>query len=458
MLYYGGAKLTNNKDYTVEVSDAGDKITITGAGNFTGVRSYNLKSISKDQLKKFTVTFTDPDYTYDGYEHKLTLGVDDVIDSSKTDTSGNSLTKENYTIVYQNDTINAGKVKFTVVGLGYYTGAVTKTYTIKPLAAEAPDLAFANVVEDTPYPYVGTGVTIPNAGITYKDKPLVQGKDYKLTYGNNKKVGTAKITATFMGNYKGSKINPVEFEITQGTLNNQTPGLKIVTADKVYTKPGVYKSVPYVSVNGAEVKSSEYIVKYYTNGEVKTDGSIEIDSSAEMSSQNKIEISDTDTEKFKRVYVEITGKGKNYDANTTKLTASYKVYKVAESSIDLSKVKLTVYKDWKVSDTTDKANKGNKMEYTGVEIEPSVMIELKDAAKTKLSPEDVKALIDEGKLTVHYVNNVNKGKATIVINGNGTDYVGSKTVTFSITTKNLKDTDILVNLFKDISKMIQGNR
>jgi len=455
-LYYGGAKLTK-KDYTVSVtdkcvaSDTGKNISITGTGNFAGTLTYKLKVIAKDQLKKFSLTFTAPNYTYNGSSQKLTLAESDVKDISKTDTDGQNLKMgTDYTIVYQNDTINAGKVKFTVAGLGYYTGAVSKTYTIKPLAVES---GFGYTGVEATYPYAGTSVTVPTAGITYNGAALEEGKDYKLTYGNNKKVGTAKIAVSFMGNYKGSRMEPKTFEITPGMLNNQTAGLKIAIADKVYNKPGVYKSAPYVSVNGVEVKASEYTVKYYTKGEVKEDGGIVIDSNTEMGSKNKIELSETESNKT--VYVEITGKGKNYAAGM-KLTASYQVYKASGNAVDLSKAKLTVYKDWNVSDTADKASKGNKMEYTGVEIKPGVMIELKDANKTTLSPKQVKELIDAKKITVQYTNNINKGKAAIVINGNGTDYVGGKAVTFSITTKSLKDTDILVNLFKDVNKIIKG--
>ena len=485
VLYYGGAQLTK-KDYTVSITDkcvegdTGKEITITGQGNFTdpisGPLTFKLKVIKKDQLKKFKVTFTDPVYTYNGTSQTLLDEAVVVTDSSEKDTNGNpiTLTKNiDYTIVYQKDTTNAGKVKFTVAGLGLYTGSVTKTYTIKPLVAEESAFAFTGV--PTSRPYIDTGVTIPTAGITYTDADnvphkLVQGKDYKLAYGNNKKVGTAKITATFMGNYKGNKISPKEFDITKATLTNDTEGLQIVIPDAVYNnKPGVYKSVPYVSVNDVEVKSSEYIVKYYTSGTKAANGTITInpDTDTEMGSKNKIDLDNPEAKQSAEVFVEITGKGKNYDAETTKLTASYYVRRMPQSAnegtnaLDLSKAKLTVYKDWNVdaSAVADKANKGAKMEYTGVAVKPGVMIEFKDAAKTKLSPKEVDTLIEQGKLTVQYVNNVNKGKATIVINGDGVNYVGGKTVTFSITTKNLKnEANLLANLFGDISRIIQGGQ
>ena len=57
------------------------------------------------------------------------------------------------------------------------------------------------------------------------------------------------------------------------------------------------------------------------------------------------------------------------------------------------------------------------------------------------------------KLMIRYTNNIHKGKATIIINGDGETYVGSKTATFSITTKNIKDTKILDDLFEKIAAM-----
>jgi hypothetical protein len=70
-----------------------------------------------------------------------------------------------------------------------------------------------------------------------------------------------------------------------------------------------------------------------------------------------------------------------------------------------------------------------------------------DGAKIDLTPTEVKQLIDSGKLTIQYVNNVNRGRATIVVNGDGATYVGGKKVTFNIITRNIKNTDILDDLF-----------
>ena len=425
-VYYGGVKLTN-KDYSVsktdkfEITDEGKAITITGKGNFAGTLTYDLKVIRKNELKKFTVSFAAPNYTYNGEPQKIELK-----DSDVKDADGNILKEgQNYTVVYQSDLTNAGTVKLTVVGLGYYTGSVAKSYTIKPNAVTS-GMEITGVSSE-PYPYTGLGVTIPAIGVSYQGIPLEEGRDYKLAYGSNKKVGTAKCTVSFMGNYKGSKAISKNFTIGANSLTDETEGVKVVIPNMVYNKPGVYKSKPYVSVNGVEVKASEYMANYYTDENM----------TAVMG-----KITEADTE----VYVKIEGKDKsNYKGML--LTASYKVQKKPETAIDLSKAKVTVYTDW-----SDSATKNNKLEYTGKEIEPGVMIEIKQGNVT-LSPKNVKQLMDEEKLTITYTNNIHKGKATMIINGDGETYVGSKTATFSITTKNIKDTKILDDLFEKIAAM-----
>ncbi|MDE6699487.1 MAG: hypothetical protein K2K10_00505, partial [Acetatifactor sp.] len=57
--------------------------------------------------------------------------------------------------------------------------------------------------------------------------------------------------------------------------------------------------------------------------------------------------------------------------------------------------------------------------------------------------------------TVVYVNNKNKGKATVIITAaeDSTKYVGSKTAKFSIVAKSLKTLpDLMSNLFKIFGK------
>ena len=53
-------------------------------------------------------------------------------------------------------------------------------------------------------------------------------------------------------------------------------------------------------------------------------------------------------------------------------------------------------------------------------------------------------VVPEDTYRVTYVNNVNKGKATVIVTGKGDSYVGSKTGIFSIVAWNIKN---VKNLF-----------
>ena len=60
------------------------------------------------------------------------------------------------------------------------------------------------------YEYTGKSIK-PVPKVTLNNKQLVKNKDYKITYKNNKNVGTATIIITGKGKYSGSK--KIEFEI-----------------------------------------------------------------------------------------------------------------------------------------------------------------------------------------------------------------------------------------------------
>jgi hypothetical protein len=134
--------------------------------------------------------------------------------------------------------------------------------------------------------------------------------------------------------------------------------------------------------------------------------------------------------------VKITGKlNGNYAGDTTQYaTTSYQVWSAADK-VDLSKARIT-FKNGE--------NKLTKAEYTGNEVEPTVVVEVKNGKKWETVPQTVEGSA-ELNYTVEYVNNVNKGKATVVVTGTG-KYVGSKTATFSIVAQKVKNS-LLSSLF-----------
>jgi uncharacterized repeat protein (TIGR02543 family) len=449
VLVYGSQKLTANKDFTF--TDSAKKytekgtITITGKGNYTGeIKDVSVTVVEKGKLQKFVVDVdTTKTLEYNGSEQKPTVKVYDSADKSKT----TPLTEDkDYVVVYPADCTSSGTVKITVVGMGSYTGTIVKTYKINPVKADKSGVVIADLDESVAKngkSYTSSGVTIGD-DLTVKYYPglksaeeiqsgstaltLTEGKDYKITYTGNKKAGTAKYKVNFLGNYKGTAAISGQFEVNRVTLSDKTEGLEITVPDKVYKKAGIYKSAPYVTINGVALKSSDYTVTYYLDEKLET----------EMKGKSTVSIPASDTSAT--VWVKIVGKG-NYlsDDATAYAKASYQVRSQSGAdTVDLSKARITI---------KDGQKKLTKTEYTGKEIEPTVVVEVKNGKKWDIVPE-----ISEGSTTanytVTYVNNVNKGKATVVVTGAG-NYVGSKTATFSIVAKNVKNlTDLLKDLFK----------
>ena len=414
-LFYGGKKL-GKKDFenpdAKTTYSADGTITIMGKGNFTGKRTIAVKVVDKDDLKKFTVAvdkqaLKNKPLVYDG-EAKTLDGYLKVYD--KQDKSKSNPLKEytDYAVIYPKNNINAGRVSFTVVGLGEYYGAVTGSYTITPKAVKTAADGEMKVSLKDSYPFRSGGVTIPDLSVTCDDKVLIPFKDYKVTYSGNKKISTsnlAKCTISFLGNYKGSTKLVKNFRITRAELSDEDKNngtMRVDMGDMVYTgKPGACKSVPYVTVNGALLKASDYTVSYYKDPERKQ----LIDS-----------VNFAENDRRTAVYVKIEGKG-NYNGT---LTAQYNVYKREDGVIDLSKAKVTF-------------TGGNKAEYTGEKVKPDIEIRYKAGGGWQTVP-----AADIGSdLTVIYINNVNKGNATVMVNGNGGKYVGSRTAKFKIQPKDM---------------------
>ncbi len=420
VLYYGGVKLTAkdfmNPDARKKYSQD-ETITITGKGNFEGTRDIVVRVVKKEELKKFTVVVDNQalkakPLVYDG-EAKTMDGYFKVYDAADKAKTTPLEEYSDYAVIYPKNITNAGKVKFTVVGLGEYYGTVTRTYTIQPKAVKTEtDSMKVNMKAD--YPYKNGGVMIPDLTVTCDGDVLLQGKDYKVTYSNNKKICTdnkAKCTISFMGNYKGSKALVRNFNITPANMNDaqMNGAASVAIGDKVYTgKLGAYKSIPYVTVNGVLLKSADYTVSYY-----KDSGRTQvIDGKTASSSVNL-----TDSDKQQTVYEKIEGKG-NYQGT---LTAEYNVYKLTEDVINLAKAKVSFVE-------------GNKAEYTGEGVQPEIEVMYKSGREwKKVDANDIGTYV-----RVTYINNVNKGKATVMINGSGGRYVGSKTAVFSITPKSMK--------------------
>jgi hypothetical protein len=445
VIVYNGVTLKKNTDFEIKdstvlntVGTVKVKVTSTGKKNFTGEREIEVEVVENKNaitVKNIAIEFanpTDKSLTYNGEAQKPPVKVYVKGDISKTALSEGE--DKDYILIYNDKPTDVGSYTVTAVGVGNYTGSVKLTYKITPAKLTNSEIKANFVGGILKYSYTGTGVT-PDVVVKYKDKSLQLGTEYKITYSNNNKVGAnAQCKITFIGNYKGSKIDPLTFTITPCELSTAS-NLEVIATDVIATKSTVtsYKSKNvFVKLNGVTLKSSEYTLSYYKDPERKD----------EISNSNKLTL---DSDKAP-VYLMVTAK-KNANFTGEIKQGSYNVWlKSADTVIDLSKSSKITFVD-------DNNKKISSMAYTGKDVEPSVKLEVtvkvtegkkKVNKKITISKEEIKNYFN-----VEYANNKNKGTATVIITPKESTYemggvkyqfAGSKTATYKITAKKITAT------------------
>ncbi len=165
-------------------------------GGPNAIGDYTTVHFTKS-LTKASVTLTKA-FTYNGKTRKplpvVKLGTRKLVKGT------------DYTLSYSRNK-NAGTAKVTIKGIGKYSGSITKTFQItrRPISKNVKVTGVKNMA------YTGKAVKLSSLKVKVKLggtwKTLKAGKDYTLSYSNNKKISTstskAKVTITGKGNYKG---------------------------------------------------------------------------------------------------------------------------------------------------------------------------------------------------------------------------------------------------------------
>ncbi len=217
-LTYNGKKLTNKKDFTVsyepdkDYREPGDYQIFLEArdnSNFAGQKTIHMQirkgiAINKTKIKldKSKIHTT---YTGNQLEPPVTV------------TAGKETLQKDvhYTVRYENNT-EIGTASAIVTGIGDYAG--TKKITFK-IAGTSLKKATVTGMQDEEY----TGLPHrPKITVTL-DKVLEEGRDYKVSYLNNKNAGKASIMITGINAYTGTvkktfKITAYSLDDTQGFL------------------------------------------------------------------------------------------------------------------------------------------------------------------------------------------------------------------------------------------------
>lgn len=309
-----------------------------------------------------------------------------------------TLTKgKDYTVSYSNNT-KPGTATVTFTGAGKYTGTIKKTFKINAIKWAQSDLGKNLLITvDETAPYSKNGATA-GVTVTYKNKRLTAGKDYKLTYKNNKNVTAAglaenkkpSVEVTGIGSFSG-KVKAGTFSIVAADLSDWMTGITVTVPDAVYSNSkGSFISKPVVKgADGTYLKSgADYEVKY----EAKIDGTwVEKTSSDEA------------LDRGTPMQVTVTGKGSYTGAVT-------KGYKIVNASIR----KATII--------------AKAQTYTG----KAITLDASDFSKAKLGKDKLTYGVDYEIVPGSYEKNVNKGTASVTVRGIG-NYGDEKKVTFRIT-------------------------
>ncbi len=458
-IFHNGLKLKINKDYAYKTAadktktdwSENDAVTVVGQGNYEGALNINVRTYSKDELKNKTAKFK---VTLDGDKVKKLVysGTEldrEILDCIKAITPVSGADKDKniynaeglgtkYAVIMPDNTLNAGTVKFTVVGLGDYSGcSVSKSVKIQPRTitgssqdTASPDKVVIEGAENTAV-YTGSGAMLDDLIIKWNGDILTNGKDYKLTFSGNKKADSnAKYTITFKGNFKGRLAEANQtFKVEKAALDSTVDGIEAVALDKICKENASCKAAPYVTINNILVKASEYEVTYSVGSENGT-----------YTSKPKAKFNGADSA---TVYMKIKAKGKNYKTEEGKeVTGSYTIWNKAKVTAgnNLSKAKVIFYSDDKLT------ARASKFEFTGEEVVPAGV----KVTIGKNTPDISK------NCEIIYVNNVNKGKVTVIVKPReGSGLMGAKSSKFSIVSRNIGNNP-LDKVFDEAAAALSG--
>ena len=318
--------------------------------------------------------------------------------------------------------VDAGTATVVITGAGGYTGTVKKTFKITQadLAAEETEAKIG--VADS-IPFVKNGAK-PAIVVTAKlangnTVTLKEGKDYTVTYANNKAVSEGKnlaekklplITVKGKGNFKGSIKQT--FTITNKSLADKVNPITVTVADVPANKnKGKFVSKPVVTdETGTKLKEkTDYTLSYsllMANGE-----------------ETKLDVKkDVVNEPGSTIRITITGAG-NYQGEGSVLTADYRITESDFKKVTVKVVPKTLPYTTKPVTLTEEDLILTMKVGTGKQAVVETLPLITDGDDTK-----------DGYKIIGYKNNVNKGTAQVTLQGCG-KYGGTKTVKFYIGTR-----------------------
>ncbi len=483
---YGVVKASEYEYNKNETFNEDGELTVTAksSGNYKESVKIPVKVLENDKVVKITaatLAFTYYDLSsgnkkvtgatipYLGDTDSARIFIGNQLISSETGFAGEAISKvnggsvsnENVKVIVPDECLSIGKHSVVICGAGYnkeedkyYTGSVVKTYTVKAdknaILNVSYDKEFA-VKDGFSYSLNPNGVNAnpgvlnivvsasSSAGYIADDKEnvyapisegavLEAGRDYDVTYSNNKAVSydsdgkvaaKAQFNFKFKNGYAGVKVSATT--LVNGEKQDSVPVFNykiipmildeydIVTLDKTAAKVSVVKSAPYVVKNFCLVPTSQYTVKYYVDSECKPED--------ELSKNNVDRTVSKDDPTVQTIYVKVMAKDKANIKGTA--IGSYCVKSDVNAALDITKAKI-------------KTEKSATKEYSGT----TIMLDDNDFSITLGG-----ATKSNDNFDFTYINNIYKGKAIVVVNGSSKSeekLYGSKIFNFNITQYKVK--------------------
>lgn len=287
---YYRVEYCSNKDIgTATVEVIGDNVHYFGTKTVTfKIVGGNLKdaavsaSFSNGIVKK-SLAPTGNEIDYAGQAVKLT---NTRISMGEGETAVQLKLNRDYTLTYKNND-KAGTATVTFKGINNYSGTVSRTIKVN-----AYDLSTANVNEvvrdvndgklQTPVHYEKNG-SMPTISLSVNSNKLKPGKDYTLSYSNNKMARTADeanpptITIKGINGFKSSL--KVSYTIQPTVMTDSESGIVAAANDVVYKATNTnYKTKIVVTDDGKALSASTDYDAKLTEYEYKTtsaDGSVQ---------------------------------------------------------------------------------------------------------------------------------------------------------------------------------------
>ena len=196
-LVYNGQTLSYSRytlSYENNINAGTATVTATGTGNYGGSVTAEFKILPKSATPKINLSETK--FVYDA-----TVKTPNVT-SVTIGSSGTVVDASDYEVRYSEGRKNVGTYSVTVILKGNYSGENTKNFVIAPQSLKEAQVKLSKRT----YTYSGKeckpGVTVTVNGVTLK-----KGRDYKVTYSDNKKVGYGSVRVEGIGNYKSKSEN-----------------------------------------------------------------------------------------------------------------------------------------------------------------------------------------------------------------------------------------------------------